>query len=162
MVGTIICEVGTNIIHYGTINVIFYLLEVRYPHEYCRITRISYRSKASVVFTFCQKLLQLISLANQPYWVLFGELDFRWEKIILVKKSLQIDIIINKYDYHIINKFLIIIVLCLKIDTSVCKTSILSENITFLIFSIHCFEQMSIFKKNGHIITIRCENYKMR
>ena len=39
MVGTIICEVGTIICDIGTINVKFYLLEVRYPHGYCRITR---------------------------------------------------------------------------------------------------------------------------
>jgi hypothetical protein len=38
MVGTIICEVGTIICDIGTINVRFYLLEVRYPHGYCRIT----------------------------------------------------------------------------------------------------------------------------
>ena len=39
MVGTIIYEVGTIICDIDTINVRFYLLEVRYPHEYCRITR---------------------------------------------------------------------------------------------------------------------------
>ena len=38
MVGTIICEVGTIIYDIGTINVRFYLLEVSYPHGYCRIT----------------------------------------------------------------------------------------------------------------------------
>jgi hypothetical protein len=38
MVGTIICEVGTIMCDIGTINVIFYLLEVRYPYGYCRIT----------------------------------------------------------------------------------------------------------------------------
>ena len=38
MVGTIICEVGTIMCDIGTINVRFYLLEVQYPHEYCRIT----------------------------------------------------------------------------------------------------------------------------
>ena len=38
MVGTIIYEVGTIICDIGTINVRFYLLEVRYPHEYRRIT----------------------------------------------------------------------------------------------------------------------------
>ena len=38
MVGTIICEVSTKICDIGTINVRFYLLEVRYPHGYCRIT----------------------------------------------------------------------------------------------------------------------------
>jgi hypothetical protein len=38
MVGTIIYEVGTIICDIGTINVRFYLLEVRYPHGYCRIT----------------------------------------------------------------------------------------------------------------------------
>ena len=35
---TIICEVGTIICDIGTINVRFYLLEVRYPHVYCKIT----------------------------------------------------------------------------------------------------------------------------
>ena len=35
MVGTIICEVGT-------INVRFYLLEVRYSYGYCRITHVIY------------------------------------------------------------------------------------------------------------------------
>jgi hypothetical protein len=40
MVGTIICEVGTIICDIGTINVRFYLLEVWYPHGYCRITHI--------------------------------------------------------------------------------------------------------------------------
>jgi hypothetical protein len=42
MVGTIICEVGTIICDIGTINVRFYLLEVQYPHGYCRITPISH------------------------------------------------------------------------------------------------------------------------
>ena len=37
MVGIIICEVGTITCDIGTINVRFYLLEVRYPHEYFRI-----------------------------------------------------------------------------------------------------------------------------
>ena len=37
MVGTIICEVGTIMCDIGTINIRFYLLEVRYPHGYCRI-----------------------------------------------------------------------------------------------------------------------------
>ena len=40
MVGTIICEVGTIMCDIGTINVRFYLLKVRYPHGYCRITLI--------------------------------------------------------------------------------------------------------------------------
>jgi hypothetical protein len=35
MVGTII---GTIICDISTINVRFYLLELRYPHEYCRIS----------------------------------------------------------------------------------------------------------------------------
>jgi hypothetical protein len=39
MVGTIIYEVGTIICDIDTINVRFYLLEVRYPHGYCRITQ---------------------------------------------------------------------------------------------------------------------------
>jgi hypothetical protein len=39
MVGTIICEVGTIICDISIINVRFYLLKVRYPYEYCRITR---------------------------------------------------------------------------------------------------------------------------
>jgi hypothetical protein len=38
MVSTIICEVGTIICDIGIINVRFYLLEVRYPHGYRRIT----------------------------------------------------------------------------------------------------------------------------
>ena len=38
MVDTIICEVGTIIYDIGTINMRFYLLEVRYPYGYCRIT----------------------------------------------------------------------------------------------------------------------------
>ena len=38
MIDIIICEVGIIICDIGTINVRFYLLEVRYPHEYCRIT----------------------------------------------------------------------------------------------------------------------------
>ena len=38
MVGTIICEVDTIIRDIGTINMRFYLLEVWYPHGYCRIT----------------------------------------------------------------------------------------------------------------------------
>ena len=37
MIGIIICEVGTIIYDIGTINVKFYLLEVPYPHGYCRI-----------------------------------------------------------------------------------------------------------------------------
>ena len=36
MVSTIICEVGTIMCDIGIINVRFYLLEVHYPHEYCR------------------------------------------------------------------------------------------------------------------------------
>jgi hypothetical protein len=40
MVGTIICEVGIIICDIGTINVGFYLLEVRYSYGYCRITHI--------------------------------------------------------------------------------------------------------------------------
>ena len=39
MVGIIICEVNTIMCDIGTINVRFYLLEVQYPHEYCRITQ---------------------------------------------------------------------------------------------------------------------------
>ena len=39
MVGTIIYEVGTIMYDIGIINVRFYLLKVRYPHEYCKITR---------------------------------------------------------------------------------------------------------------------------
>ena len=38
MVGTIIYEVGI-IYDIGTINVRFYLLEIRYPYRYCRITQ---------------------------------------------------------------------------------------------------------------------------
>ena len=38
MVRTIICEIGTIIYDIGIINVRFYLLEVRYPYGYCRIT----------------------------------------------------------------------------------------------------------------------------
>ncbi len=38
MVGTIICEVGTIMCDIDTINVRFYLLKVRFPHEYRRIT----------------------------------------------------------------------------------------------------------------------------
>jgi hypothetical protein len=40
MVGTIICEVGIIIYDIGTINVRFYLLEVRYSYGYYRITHI--------------------------------------------------------------------------------------------------------------------------
>ena len=40
MVGTIICEVGTIMCDIGTINVRFYLLKIRYPYGYCRITQI--------------------------------------------------------------------------------------------------------------------------
>ena len=36
MVGTIICEVGTIMCDICTINVRFYLLEIWYPHGYCR------------------------------------------------------------------------------------------------------------------------------
>jgi hypothetical protein len=42
MVGTIICEVGIIIYDIDIINVRFYLLEVRYPHGYCRITLCHY------------------------------------------------------------------------------------------------------------------------
>ena len=38
MIGTIICEVSTIMCDIGTINVRFYLLQVWYPHGYCRIT----------------------------------------------------------------------------------------------------------------------------
>jgi hypothetical protein len=38
MIGTIICEVGTIMCDISIINVRFYLLEVRYPHGYCKIT----------------------------------------------------------------------------------------------------------------------------
>jgi hypothetical protein len=38
MVGTVICELGTKICDIDIINVRFYLLEIRYPYEYCRIT----------------------------------------------------------------------------------------------------------------------------
>jgi hypothetical protein len=41
MVGTIICEIGTIICDIGIINVRFYLLEIRYPHGYGRITHIT-------------------------------------------------------------------------------------------------------------------------
>ena len=34
----IICEVSTIMCDIGTINMRFYLLEVPYPHRYCRIT----------------------------------------------------------------------------------------------------------------------------
>jgi hypothetical protein len=37
MVGTIICEIGTILCDIGIINMRFYLLEVRYPHGYCKI-----------------------------------------------------------------------------------------------------------------------------
>jgi hypothetical protein len=40
MVGTIICEVGIIIYDIDTINIRFYLLEVRYPYGYGRITHI--------------------------------------------------------------------------------------------------------------------------
>ena len=40
MVGTIIYEVSTIIYDIGIINVRFYLLEVWYPHGYCRNTHI--------------------------------------------------------------------------------------------------------------------------
>ena len=40
MVSTIICEGGTIICDISTINVRFYLLEVRYAREYCRINLI--------------------------------------------------------------------------------------------------------------------------
>ena len=38
MVGTIICEVNIIMCDISTINVKFYLLKVRYPHGYRRIT----------------------------------------------------------------------------------------------------------------------------
>ena len=38
MVGAIICEVGIIMCDIGTINVRFYLLKIRYPHGYGRIT----------------------------------------------------------------------------------------------------------------------------
>ena len=38
MVSTIICEVDTIMCDIGTINVRFYLLEIPYPHGYCKIT----------------------------------------------------------------------------------------------------------------------------
>ena len=38
MVGIIICEVSAIMCDIDIINVRFYLLEVRYPHEYCRTT----------------------------------------------------------------------------------------------------------------------------
>ena len=38
MVDIIIYEVGIIMCDIGTINVRFYLLEVPYPHEYCKIT----------------------------------------------------------------------------------------------------------------------------
>jgi Co/Zn/Cd efflux system component len=41
MVGTIICEVVTIICDIGIINVRFYLLKVRYPYGYRRITLIT-------------------------------------------------------------------------------------------------------------------------
>ena len=40
MVGIIICEIGTIMCDIGTINMRFYLLEVPYPHGYCKITLI--------------------------------------------------------------------------------------------------------------------------
>jgi hypothetical protein len=49
MVGTIICEVGTIICDIDTINMRFYLLEVRYPHGYCRITPI--QGRISILIT---------------------------------------------------------------------------------------------------------------
>ena len=51
MVGTIICEVGTIICDIDTINMRFYLLEVQYPYEYCRITRLYVVLDASKVFS---------------------------------------------------------------------------------------------------------------
>ena len=45
MVGTIICEVGT-------INVRFYLLEVRYSYGYCRITQYIYIYHDKHVYTW--------------------------------------------------------------------------------------------------------------
>ena len=38
MVGTIICKVGTIMCDICIINVKFYLLKIRYPHKYCKIT----------------------------------------------------------------------------------------------------------------------------
>ena len=38
MVDTIVCKVGTIMCDIGTITVKFYLLEIPYPHRYCRIT----------------------------------------------------------------------------------------------------------------------------
>ena len=38
MVDTIIYDVVTIICDIGIINVIFYLLKIQYPHEYCKIT----------------------------------------------------------------------------------------------------------------------------
>ena len=49
MVSTIICKVGTIICDIGTINVRFYLLEVRYPHRYCRITLIELMQKSITI-----------------------------------------------------------------------------------------------------------------
>ena len=47
MVGTIICEVGIIMCDISIINVRFYLLEVRYPHEYCRISPYAQPTKHS-------------------------------------------------------------------------------------------------------------------
>ncbi len=41
MVGAIICEISTIICDINTINMKFYLLKVRYPHGYGRITHIT-------------------------------------------------------------------------------------------------------------------------
>jgi hypothetical protein len=56
MVSTIICEVGTIICDIGTINVRFYLLEVRYPHEYCRITY----DLDELAFSVCEEIRTIL------------------------------------------------------------------------------------------------------
>ena len=50
MVGTIICEVGIIMCDIGIINVRFYLLEVRYPYGYCRITPVKGHSTIPTLF----------------------------------------------------------------------------------------------------------------
>jgi hypothetical protein len=50
MVGTIIYEVDTIVCDIGTINVRFYLLEVQYPHGYCRITLVKSNAKDNIFY----------------------------------------------------------------------------------------------------------------
>ena len=71
MVGTIIYEVGTIICNIGTINVRFYLLEIRYPHGYCRIThtKIMFGISTSVPFLrYCKILASLVALCCVVYF----------------------------------------------------------------------------------------------